>query len=62
MHSLIQMPERFPFFENEYIPKNKYHKMFIEKWYIVLYQIKDNTVYVEYILDYRQNLDWLLNK
>lgn len=62
LHSLSQMPERFPFFENEYIPKNKYHKMFIEKWYIVLYQIKDNTVYVEYILDYRQNLDWLLNK
>lgn len=31
----------------EFIPLNKYHKMFVEKWYLILYQIKDQTVYVD---------------
>ena len=38
MRSLCQIPQRFPFFEELYITPNKYHKMFIEKWYLVLYQ------------------------
>ncbi len=57
--SLADMPERFPFFNEELIPKNKYHKMFVESWYLVLYQIKDNTVYVDYIIDCRQDYSWL---
>ena len=60
MRSLCQMPQRFPFFEELYIPPNKYHKMYIEKWYLVLYQIQDDTVYVEYILDCRRNYSWLV--
>ena len=43
-----------------YITPNKYHKMFIEKWYPVLYQIQDDTVYVEYILDCRKDYSWLI--
>lgn len=31
MRSLDHMPQRFPFFEELYIPPNKYHKMFVEK-------------------------------
>ena len=60
MRSLSQMPQRFPFFEELYMPPNKYHKMFIEKYYLVLYQIQDNTVYVEYILDCRKDYSWLI--
>ncbi len=60
MRSLSQMPQRFPFFEELYITPNKYHKMFIEKWYLVLYQIQDDTVYVEYILDCRKDYSWLI--
>ena len=60
MRSLSQMPQRFPFFEELYIPPNKYHKMFIEKWYLVLYQIQNDTVYVEYILDCRKDYSWLV--
>lgn len=60
MRSLSQMPQRFPFFEELYITPNKYHKMFIEKWYLVLYQIQDDTVYVEYILDCRKDYRWLI--
>lgn len=57
---LNNMPNRFPFFNEPYIPQNKYHKMFIEKWYLVLYQIKDDTVYIDYILDCRQDYQWLI--
>lgn len=60
MRSLTQMPQRFPFFEGSYITPNKYHRMFIEKWYLVLYQIQDDTVYVEYILDCRKEYGWLI--
>lgn len=61
MRALSQMPQRFPFFEELYITPNKYHKMFIEKWYLVLYQIMDDTVYVEYILDCRKDYSWLIH-
>lgn len=61
MRSLSQMPQRFPFFEELYIPSGQYHKMFIEKWYLVLFQIRDDTVYVEYILDCRKDYDWLFH-
>lgn len=60
MRSLSQMPQRFPYFQEVYITPNKYHKMFIDKWYLVLYQIKEDTVYIDYILDYRKDYGWLL--
>ena len=60
MRSLERMPQRFPFFEEAYIPTNKYHKMFVAKWYLVLYQIQDDTVYVDYILDCRKDYSWLI--
>lgn len=60
MRSLESMPQRFPFFEETYIPPNKYHKMFVAKWYLVLYQIEDDTVYVDTILDCRKDYSWLI--
>ena len=60
LRSLSQLPQRFPFFDEMYITPNKYHKMFIEKWYLVLYQIQDDVVYVEYILDCRKDYSWLV--
>lgn len=60
IRSLEHMPQRFPFFEETYIPTNKYHKMFVAKWYLVLYQIQDDTVYVDYILDCRKDYGWLI--
>ena len=61
MRSLDYLPQRFPFFEEPYIPPNKYHKVFVEKWYLILYQIKDDTVYVDYILDCRKDYSWLIS-
>ena len=60
MRSLQQMPERYPFFNENYIPANKYHKLYVENWYLVLYQIKDNTVYIDWIVDCRQDYQWLI--
>ena len=60
MRSLQEMPQRFPFFNEEYIPANKYHKLYVENWYLVLYQIKDDIVYIDWIVDCRQDYQWLL--
>ena len=60
LRSLSQWPQRYPFFDADYIHANKYHKMFIDRWYLVLYQIQDDTVYVDYILDCRTEYRWLV--
>lgn len=60
LRSLTQMPQRFPFVDEEYLNQFQYRKMYVEKWYLVLYQILDNTVYVEYILDCRKDYHWLI--
>lgn len=60
IRSLEQMPERYPFLNAEFIPPNKYHKMFVEKWFLVLYQIQDQIVYVDHIVDCRQDYRWLV--
>jgi len=60
IRSLSQMPERCPFMSHELIPPNKYHKMLVEKRYLILYQIKDQTVFIDYIVDCRQDYGWLV--
>ena len=34
MRSLQDMPHRYPFFNENYIPANKYHKLYVENWYL----------------------------
>jgi plasmid stabilization system protein ParE len=60
INSLSTMPERFPFLNAEFIPLNKYHKMFVKDWYLILFQIRDQTVYADYIVDCRQDYGWLI--
>lgn len=60
IRSLQENPFRYPFFSQEYIPANKYHKLYVENWYLVLYQIRDNVVYVDWIVDCRQDYRWLI--
>ena len=61
LRSLEEMPKRYPFLDEELLPKNKYHKMFVESRYLVLYQIKDNVVFVDYMVDCRQDYEWLID-
>ena len=60
IRSLSGMPERCPFFDGEFVPRNKYHKMVVDNRYLILYQIKDGTVFVDYIIDGRQEYSWLV--
>lgn len=60
LRSLQDFPQRFPFLEAQYIPPNKYHKMYVPNWYLILYQIRDDKVYVDYILDCREDYSWLV--
>ena len=41
------------------LPLNKYHKKIISKRYLIIYQIKNNIVYVDYIVDCRTDYKWL---
>jgi hypothetical protein len=41
------------------LPANKYRKLLVDKRYLLIYQIKDGTVYIDYILDCRQDYGWL---
>ena len=46
--------ERFPF-RNSVL-----RKLIFDKYHILLYQVKDQVVYVEYVIDGRQDYQWLL--
>ncbi|MBA1334317.1 MAG: hypothetical protein HPY66_2166 [Firmicutes bacterium] len=58
--SLESFPERNSWLSDPVLPANKYRKMIISKRYLLIYQIKDETVFAEYILDCRQDYKWLL--
>lgn len=58
--SLRFLPQRYPFLYADFIPPNKYHKLTVKNWFLVLYQIRDDTVYVDWIIDCRQDYEWLL--
>ena len=60
IRSLEEMAQRYPFFNEIYMTANKYHKMYVKNCYLVLYQIKDDTVFVDWIVDCRQDYQWLL--
>ena len=59
LKSLEIMPLRFPVLESEYIKFGKHRKMLVKNRYLVIYQVKENTVYVDYIVDCRENYQWL---
>ena len=58
--SLSRFPYRNPVLRSDEFTTEKYRKMVFGKWYLLLYQIKGNTVYIEYMVDGRQDYQWLL--
>ena len=58
--SLSRNPQRFPAYENQFIPDNRYRRMLSSKRYLVLYEIDGINVYVDYIIDCRQDYRWLI--
>ena len=52
--SLERFPERCPFFEGEFMPYNKYHKLIVNGRFLALYVVQDEVVRVEYVVDFRE--------
>ena len=60
IRSLGTMPERFPFLNAHHIPAWKYRKMTVKNRYLILFQIREDVVYVDFIIDGRQDYHWLV--
>ena len=60
-NSLNRMPQRCPWLTGEYIPKNAYRFLLFEKRYLLIFQIQDNTVYADYVVDCGQDYGWLIH-
>ena len=58
--SLTYMPFRTPVLDSDVLPNGKYRKMFFGKWYLILYKIQGDTVHIEYVIDGRQDYEWLI--
>ncbi|MDD4170032.1 MAG: type II toxin-antitoxin system RelE/ParE family toxin [Desulfotomaculaceae bacterium] len=58
--SLEQFPERNPWLVDQLIPSGKYRKLLLKKRYLLVYHVKLNTVYVDAVVDTRQDYGWLL--
>ncbi|MBC2723087.1 type II toxin-antitoxin system RelE/ParE family toxin [Desulfosporosinus sp.] len=58
--ALEEFPERNPWLTDPLISSGKYRKLLLEKRYRLVYQIKESTVYVDAVVDTRQNYGWLM--
>ena len=54
------MPQRCPWLNGEYIPRNAYRSILFEKRYLIIFQIVDDAVYVDYVVDCRRDYPWLI--
>lgn len=61
MMSLSQMPLRYPYLNDVVIPMKKYRKMYVPKYHLVLYYVIEDKVYVDYIVDTRQDYKAILH-
>lgn len=59
-NSLELMPQRCPWLTGEYIPRNACRFILFEKRYMIIFQIVDDIVYADYVVDCRQDYSWLI--
>ena len=57
---LSSYPERCPYLYDDLLPKNKYRKLLFGGRYLMVYQIIGDTVYIDYVVDCRQDYGWLI--
>jgi plasmid stabilization system protein ParE len=58
--SLSEHPMRFPAYQNQFIADSRYRRMLSAKRYLVIYEVDKSTVFVDYIVDCRQDFEWLI--
>lgn len=59
-NSLEMMPQRCSWLTGEYIPRNAYRFILFEKRYMIIFQIIDDIVYADCVVDCRQDYSWLI--
>ena len=59
IRSLETMPERFPYLDPE-DRRSPYRKMVVPERHLVIYTVGEDTAFVEYVIDCRQDYSWLL--
>jgi hypothetical protein len=58
--SLKKFPRRNPWLSDLLVTAGKYRKLLMAKRYLLVYQVKGNTVYMDAVVDCRQDYNWLL--
>ena len=58
--SLSFMPQRYALLTDTNITPGKYRRVGLGKWLLLIYQIKGSYVYIDSVLDCRQDYQWLL--
>jgi len=58
--SLERFPERNPWLSDPLVPAGKYHKLLMSERYLLIYQVKGGKVYLDAVVDCRQDYGWLL--
>jgi len=58
--TLETMPERCPWLYHPMIPEHKYRKLIFGERYMLIFQIVGQTVFVDAMVDCRQDYAWLL--
>jgi plasmid stabilization system protein ParE len=57
---LEKNPEGYPWLSDPLLPEHKYRKLLFEKRYLIVYQVEENSVFVDAVVDCRQDYAWLL--
>ena len=58
--SLSQFPKRAPELNDAYLPPHKYRKLLFAEHYLMVYQVAERKVFVDFIVDCRQDYQWLI--
>ena len=59
-NSLQLLLQRCPWLTGKYIPRNAYRFILFEKRYMIIFQIVDDIVYADYVVDCRQGYSWFI--
>ncbi len=58
--SLETMPHRCPWFVGDLLPTHTYRKLIVEGRYLMIYQVQADTVFIDFVVDGKQDYEWLI--
>ena len=59
-NSLEHMPERCPWLSGYSITEKKYRKLIVENYYMLIFQVVGDNVYIDAVVNCRSEYHWLL--